>query len=343
MFKVYNNKLLLVVIYFTTFSFNYVQADDVASDEKCKLKLQTCAVDTKTFTMEKGDKGELGEMGGVSTSAGNSGPEGLRGWKGEIGDKGSRGPTGVMGPKGFVGPPASCYCQNYADELPYDLLCNKKDTEDDFDPDNFEVKTKKFENFPVKCKIISSGDEESATRVPVYATCLQNSSGTLTEEDLEEISFKYREKPSWLSISEKEKFSIEEFYFGYKPEYLEHLQKHSAYIIQKIKYHCKNALLVPENKNESLQLLSWKDRVIGAESTSLNSFHYEIEDDNCKDSADGWKSANIILKDSNRRLPVLDFRIRDVQKGEAMQQFYFELLELCFYSPERPVEDPGLP
>ncbi|KAJ2947545.1 hypothetical protein O0L34_g17333 [Tuta absoluta] len=313
-----NHFLLFFILTFTTFTF-ISALDDVTSGEKCKQKLQPCPVDLNSLTMEKGDKGDSGEMG----------PRGSKGEKGERGDLGSKGPTGPQGPKGLEGPPASCYCHDFEKNPPYDLLCNKDSEEE---KDVSEVLTNIGDSFEVKCKNITLVKYEE----PVYATCLKKQTLSLT--DLETMSFSYRKISSWLSNSEKNKFILTEFYFGYKLKYLEHLQKHSAYIIQKIKYHCNKAPLVPKNKNLSLQLLSWKDHVIGAESTNLNSFYYEVEKDYCKDSTAGWQSAIIVLKDSNRRLPVLDFLIRDVQEGEANQKFYFELKELCFYP-----KDPSQP
>ncbi|XP_049871050.1 collagen alpha chain-like [Pectinophora gossypiella] len=137
-------------------------------------------------------------------------------------------------------------------------------------------------------------------------------------------------KPFWISAknhSEGEKFDINKFY-GYDMNKIQWLQSHSTFVTQKIRYHCFNSLVHPDEE-KALRLLSWTDSLIGPQPTNLTPAHYTIVFDECKDSTLlDWKHADIMITGSPRRLPIIDFYIQDIRKED--QRIYLELRELCF-------------
>ncbi|KAJ2947544.1 hypothetical protein O0L34_g17332 [Tuta absoluta] len=304
------------------------------TSKKCEIGLEKCTVDMKGLNIPKlpkgvkGDKGERGPPG----LPGAAGPTGIPSVKGDKGDKGMTGPSGQSGSRGIIGHPGIANCPKRLETgEPDDADFSGFSCMDEIvssDPKIITVRKGKY-SFEVQCKKKSHSDNH------VVATCLKPvSTKTLRTEELEELAFRHDSKPFWLSEKPKnysdpdsKGFSLRNFYFNYDMDQIKFMQEYSSFATQQIRYHCKNSRVVFED--QSLQMLSWTDMLVDSVETLSSPFYYEVEDDPCKDSSPEWKSTVIKLISSYGRLPIIDFRIRDIRNEE--QKFYIELEELCFY------------
>lgn len=74
------------------------------------------------------------------------------------------------------------------------------------------------------------------------------------------------------------------FKFQATEDRIMYLQARSTFVKLKIKYHCKNSVVLPsrDQKNQTLQLLLWNDVLIGPYPEANTPLYYNIENNNCK-------------------------------------------------------------
>ncbi|XP_028160314.1 collagen alpha-1(II) chain-like isoform X1 [Ostrinia furnacalis] len=315
------------------------------------VKIGSCKLDARDIKDwkiigqkgEKGDTGEQGEQGlagmrGLKGPPGRNGLPGVNGTKGEKGDTGLDGPIGLKGEPGSIGPSGNPGLDGKCPErcpYPYPEPSLGKGPEGkngigtEYQPANnlchtiidpIEGGTKSIgdtiwvrpeDRFQVKCDKVN------------HMTCLPLS--PTTEHDKYVVN---ETEPFWLS---KRNFDLKKFY-NVSMDRIAWLQKRSTQVKQVIRYHCKNSYVI-DQPGTALVLKGWNDITIGHETTDYSPLTYAFLNDNHECTPDApkteWKHSDIMIKSKiARRLPIIDFRIKDIRKES--QSFYLELRELCF-------------
>ncbi|XP_068626594.1 collagen alpha-2(I) chain-like [Battus philenor] len=281
---------------------DYISPDPIemttnSGDKVCTAKLRQCSLSVTTKFLRG--------LPGVQ------GPKGDTGLRGEKGDTGERGPPGRPGEPGVCiqDEPESSFEKDSAlgdKENPLINLC--KEYPETLDSSNNTYWIRQKNPFLIKCT--KSG-----------WTCLTNTKNT--------IQFNYTSRTDEFWLSELN-FNYTDFY-GVLSDRITYLQSRSTFAKQNIRYHCQNSTVLGDIRKKALQILLWNDVLIGPYTEDRSPFFYSIGENTCKiqkDSELNWAYTDISITTSAHRLPIIDFRIRDAEKGT--QSLYLELQELCF-------------
>ncbi|KAL0832219.1 hypothetical protein ABMA28_001670 [Loxostege sticticalis] len=282
----------------------------------------------------KGEKGDLGPIGPRGYT-GEKGERGESGKKGEPGlpGKGEKGNQGIKGPSGSAALAGTCLqeirIETETDEefdgigtedFPANFLCDavfvdEKDAKKTLTGDIW-VGYKPEDKFKVRC-------DEKTRRTCLILTPLKDA-----YIQKHALNYEKENSPFWLS---EKSFNLTQFYNGITMKQIAWLQSKSKQVIQRIKYHCKNSY-VAEYNDTALQLLSWNDVTIGPYKTDFSPLSYSLPEKShaCTEEApkSEWGYTEILITGSSKRLPVIDFFIKDVRRED--QRFFLELTELCF-------------
>ncbi|CAG5045851.1 unnamed protein product [Parnassius apollo] len=294
----------------TTIPLNKEILKDVTTTDgdTCTSKLHTCSLKMTTKYL-KGLAGPPGEKGD-------------RGIDGPRGDTGSPGLQGIRGLPGVVMSDRSVWHME---------MLGLVDNDDEYielveelSPVNDLCKDKRD-----KEKVIINGSKWKKELLPFEVTC--DASGwscLVSARKTTEFNYASEMEPFWLS---KLNFSSIDFY-GLTTHQLYYLQERASSAKMTIRYHCKNSVVLPENKNNSLRLLLWNDVSVGLDSDEETPFKYTVSNNNCKEQDDyesKWLYTDITIVSSiGRRLPVIDFLVRDVRNEN--QFLSLEVIDLCF-------------
>ncbi|CAK1579534.1 unnamed protein product [Parnassius mnemosyne] len=256
---------------------------------------------------------------------------GLPGSPGEKGDKGIDGPrgdTGSPGLQGIRGLPGVVMSDRSVWHMEMIGLVDKDDeyieVVEELMPVSDLCKDKKD-----KEKVIVNGTKWMKELLPFEVIC-EASGWTCLETAKKTTEFNYTSEiqPFWLS---KLNFSSNDFY-GLSTHQINYLQDRASSAKITIRYHCKNSVVLSENKDNSLRLLLWNDVSVGPYSDEATPFKYTVLNNNCKNLGDNkskWLYTDIsIVTSVVHRLPVIDFQIRDVRNEN--QFLSLELKDLCF-------------
>ncbi|KPJ02416.1 Collagen alpha-1(II) chain [Papilio xuthus] len=246
---------------------------------------------------------------------GESGPIGPTGPTGLPGTPGSKGETGERGPPGQPGSPGVCL-------PPYD-------PDDDMGDDALGDKGKPLTKLCREYSFVQAASEENKLywmkkQNPFLVTCPR---GGWTCIQLKDNSFAINyasiNRQFWLS---EQNFNVTEFY-GLTSDQISFLQSQASSARQKIRYNCENSWVLPKDKERSLQILLWNDVLIGPYPGDRSPLFYSLLEDKCNESTEAGYS-DVWIETLSHRLPVIDFKIRDINRGT--QQLHLELKELCF-------------
>ncbi|KAL0881819.1 hypothetical protein ABMA27_001597 [Loxostege sticticalis] len=333
--------VFITLLMFGKFNLSYIHILTIVEGDKTyTAKLASCTInpdDLKGLSItgpkgEKGDQGINGDPGlsGLPGRPGEPGPNGFPGLQGTPGLKGEPGDAGSIGISGMPGLDGTCmhvcpypFREPFAPSppegggglgsyyKPVDVLCNTIQNE----TDKFQEKiwVHPGYSFEVRC--------DKAT----HMTCLQTT--TMENYNGDGALFVNGTEPFWLS---ERQYNLTTFY-GLPMEKIIWLQQRSTQVKQIIRYHCKNSYV--GETDTALLLYGWNDLTIGP-TANFSPLTYSLphESHGCTPDAPKteWRYSDILIKSkSAKRLPVVDFRIRDIRKEET-QSFFLELVELCF-------------
>ncbi|CAH2040679.1 unnamed protein product, partial [Iphiclides podalirius] len=244
------------------------------------------------------------------------GPPGPRG---ETGARGEKGDTGVRGPPGHPGEPGVYVPSDFMDDA---------DSRDSDEGSETSPIVDLCRNYPHLTNISKTYWIRKNTPFEIRCTesrwtCLSNMKNTTV------FDYTSKTKPFWLS---ELNFNQTEFY-GVTEDKIMYLQTRASFVKLSLKYHCSNSVVLSshEHKDNFLQLLLWNDVLIGPYPEANTPLFYSISNDKCKEMVEGastWSTTDISITSHARRLPVIDFLINDVRKGN--QSMFLELKELCF-------------
>ncbi|XP_038221701.1 collagen alpha-1(IV) chain-like isoform X2 [Zerene cesonia] len=245
---------------------------------------------------EKGDKGDTGE--GRQGLAGPPGPQGEPGTPGTPGERGDPGSIGPMGLRGADGAKGSIGPQGEKGEPGENCVCDRMT--------RGEAGT-----------ILAGSPSNPAN------TCLDIDSRDNDNEPRTEIKeYHFLGKPFLLS---EVGFKANTLYGLTLPQ-LAYLNSWTVGGFEKIRIYCNDTVVHSEETPDmSMQLLLWNDNLIGPSPSPHTPYYYKVTKDLCKDKE---KYADVeVSSDTNTRLPVIDFYIRDPKKSASIS---LQLLELCF-------------